>query len=274
MLSLEQNGFSTGTRSGLRSALKHKPSLAWDARAIAAGPRASGPRWAGVTRVRGMLTMEVAAVTDREHEPATSDSGWALDGSEWDWVEEEYPNGGIRLVFVRGVTPERVIEAFGADPAAARLFSADVTHETLGHPWVRVGRTGEWAFAIDNWYELGIYDEFGQVTRELRDLSTGTELALLEESLSSGYFYYFVDGAEVTSFEPLLSAWRSGSDPDRFVPQMRQMGLNVDPPPDDAELQRDPTIALLDMLTLALGIRLSREVALGPLLTVQPGSAE
>jgi MFS family permease len=63
------------------------------------------------------------------------------------------------------------------------------------------------------------------------------------------------------------------TDPDRFVPQMRQVGLDVEPPPDDADPvpPRSPNIALLDMLTLAPGIRLSRETATGPLLTVRPG---
>lgn len=78
------------------------------------------------------------------------------------------------------------------------------------------------------------------------------------------HFYYFVDGDMVTSFEPLLAHYGSGSGPDRFVPQMRLAGLSVEPPPDDgadqhsdsAGPERDPRIALLEMLTLALGIRL------------------
>jgi Family of unknown function (DUF6461) len=201
------------------------------------------------------------------------------EGAEWtwlqDWLEEEYPDGGIRLTFVRGVTPERVIEAFGADPTAARLFSAEATEETLGHPWVRVGQTGEWVFSLDNWYELKTCGEFGDIVTQFTELSEGTELALLQSTMSSDLFYYVRDGALVTSFEPMLSAWRSGSDPDWFVPQMRLVGLDVDPPSDDDdnEVGRDEAIAVLEMLTLALGIRLSREVAMGPLLTVQPGSA-
>lgn len=51
---------------------------------------------------------------------------------------------------------------------------------------------------------------------------------------------------------------------------MRQVGLRVDPPSDDDdEPQGSPRAALLEMLSLALGIRLSREVVLGSLLTVQ-----
>ena len=87
------------------------------------------------------------------------------------------------------------------------------------------------------------------------------------------YFHYFVDGTEVTAFEPLRAWDRFGTDPDRFLVQMRQVGLDVDPRPVGTELERDPTMELLDMLTVALGIHLPAEVALGPLLTVQRGPA-
>lgn len=184
--------------------------------------------------------------------------------SEWDWMPEEYPDG-VRLLFARGVTPERVIEAFGADPAAAEPLSAEQALETLTS-WVQVGRTGEWAFAIDN-SSLGT-EESGRIARAL---SAGTDLALFETGPNFDHFYYFADGDEVTSFEPLLSQYRDGSDPDRFVPQMRQAGLNVDPPPEDDDNFGDDTrTAVLEMLTLAFGIRLSRDVALGPLRTIQP----
>jgi hypothetical protein len=215
-------------------------------------------------------------MSDREHEPAMSASDWVPEGTEWDWMPEEYPSG-IRLMFVRGVTPEHVIEAFEADPAAALMISAEAALETMSS-WFQVGRAGEWAFAIDNSDKIRTY-EFQQIMREL---SLATDLALFETGPNMDHFYYFVNGDMVTSFEPLLAHYRSGSDPDRFVPQMRLAGLSVEPPPDDradqhsgsAGPERDPRIALLEMLTLALGIRLPREVALGPLCTVQPGPAE
>jgi hypothetical protein len=43
------------------------------------------------------------------------------------------------------------------------------------------------------------------------ELSAGTELALLNSLLSVwGYFHYFVDGIEVTSFEPLSRETATG----------------------------------------------------------------
>ncbi|HSZ48368.1 MAG TPA: DUF6461 domain-containing protein [Streptosporangiaceae bacterium] len=204
-----------------------------------------------------------------DDKPGVSPSGWPPQGSEWDWYQDEYPIG-ISLMLVRGVTPERVIEAYGANPAEARVLPATRALETLTS-WVRVGRAGEWTFAFDDSH-IGLEDFEQRIAREL---SAGTDLVLFESNPNITYFWYYADGTEVTSFEPLLSTWRGGSDPDRFLPQMRQAGLNVEPPPDDddSEPERNPAIALLDMLTLALGIRLSGEVALGPLLTVRPGLA-
>jgi hypothetical protein len=202
--------------------------------------------------------------------PAASGAGRIPEGSDWDWFGEAYPFG-IDLMFARNIEPERVIEALGADSAAARMLSAEAAVETLGYSWVRAGRTGEWAFAM------------GAASLSMQDyeqaaigLSAGTELVLFLAGMELDYFLYLADGITVTSFEPLMSAWRDGADPDRFVPQMRQVGLGVDPSADDDEPGREPspTIALLEMLTLALGIRLSRGTAMGPLLTAHPGGKE
>ena len=239
-------------------------------RGVAMGPLLTvEPGPAAPERTGPGATAETAATTGPDNGSAASGPSQVPGGSEWDWIDEDCPNA-IRLMFVRGVTPERVIGAFGADPADAQLLTADVAHETaalLSRPSVRVGRTGEWAFAIDDWHEAR---DFQRVAREL---SAGTDLALFDEGLTSDSpdFSYLVDGAEMTGFEPWLAHERRGSDPDRFVPQMQQAGLIAAPHP-NAELQDIPRVALLEMLTLALGIRLSRSVAMGPLLTAEPGS--
>jgi len=181
----------------------------------------------------------------------------------WDWMLEEYPDG-IRLLLARGVTPERILEAFGADPGSARPLSAEQALETLDS-WVQVGQVGEWGFVIDN--------SFLDITESepiARGLSAGTDVALVETGPNFDHFYYFADGTEVTSFEPLLSYYRGGADPDRFVPQMREAGLAVEPPDEDAEGEAGPRLAVLEMLTLAFGIRVPRDVATGPLLTASP----
>ena len=96
-------------------------------------------------------------------------------------------------------------------------------------------------------------------------LSAGTEAVLVTRAEALSYFRYYVDGAEITAFEPLFAWDRDGIDPDRFLPYMRQAGMRLD----DDDAIKDPVIAVLEMVTLALGIRLSGDVALGPLLTAQ-----
>jgi hypothetical protein len=194
----------------------------------------------------------------------------------WDWVL----SGGIEiggcLMFARGASPDRVIEAFGMDPTAAQVLPAsraytalrlpvwDDTARTI-HPWVRAGRSGEWAFAIDQ----SALDIVGYHSRIARALSAGTDLVMFEWTQTIDYFHYLVDGTEVTSFEPLRAWDRSGTEPDRFLREMRQSGLSADPLAGTTSVDRDPRIALLEMLTLTLGIRLPADIALGPLLTVQ-----
>jgi len=43
----------------------------------------------------------VAKLTDRNQKPAASGSGRMPEGSDWDWMAEEYPIG-FRLMFVSG----------------------------------------------------------------------------------------------------------------------------------------------------------------------------
>jgi hypothetical protein len=201
--------------------------------------------------------------------------------SEWDWIEEGDLEILGSLTFARGASPEDVITAYGMDPAGTQLLPAARAHEALLfpvlndeldviHPWIRAGKAGEWAFAIDDG-SVGMPSYQQEVVLAL---SRGTDAAWFSWNPKIDYFHYFVDGTEVTAFEPLLAEWRRGSDPDRFLAQMRQAGLDPDPLRDGASprpVTRSPRICLLEMLTLALGIRLPREVALGPLLTVQRG---
>jgi hypothetical protein len=186
----------------------------------------------------------------------------------WDWVTAEYEFAG--LIFARGSKPERLIEVFGADPSAALPLTAEATYQTFGYPWVRVGQAGKWAFAIDD----GSVDLEGPAL----ELSADAEVARFDLGVNLDYFYFYVGGVVVTAFEPLMAFDRWGTDPDRFLSSMRQAGLDVDPPPDTddgaGDLEQDLRIALLSMLTLALGIKVPREVGLGQLLSFQSAEPE
>lgn len=180
--------------------------------------------------------------------------------SEWDWFSDpDYP---MNALFARGVTPDRIVEALGVAPSDARRLTQRAARKDPGVPWVRVGQAGEWAFAFDN--GCAGPAEFQRIAL---DLSAGTEAVAFDTGYPSGYFRYYTDGTLVTSFEPRHPWDRTGTDPDRFLPVIPQVGLRRD---DDDEDYRDPAISLLEMLSLTLGIRLSRKEATGPLLTMRP----
>lgn len=194
--------------------------------------------------------------------------------SDWDWIKPDEVDSGGDLIFARDVAPERVIEALGSDPADAQVLPVSRIDEVLPYPvfdelygiyypCVRVGQAGEWTFA----HAVTSMDLL-EAKRDARELSRAGAAALLAWNIKVDSFHYFEGGAELTWFDPIRSYDRLGSDPDRFVPQMRQVGMRVDPR-DRRELFRDPRIAVLEMLTAAFGIRVTREMAQGPLLTFQ-----
>jgi Family of unknown function (DUF6461) len=164
------------------------------------------------------------------------------------------------LIFVRGGRPEQVIEAFGADLGSARMLSAAQLNKGLlfpvfdreaniVRPWLRVGRTGEWAFGIDQTGPdvPGFYRDVG-----LR-LSAGSEaVVVLWTAKPTTDVEYMADGELVTSFDPEMAADRTGSEPDRFLREMREAGLIIESPapwppgrqPDRAGRQ-EPDVSLI-----------------------------
>jgi hypothetical protein len=191
---------------------------------------------------------------------------------DWDWVYETALGAiGGTFTFARGASPEQMMTAFGMNPARARLVPASDVAQALHdpdwlrteppeHPWIRVGVAGEWGFALD---------ESSAGYGGYEDAPAGTEAVLLTHTQTIDDFRYADDGTLVTSFEPGMLD-RYGTEPDRFVEQMRQVGLPTTISDDRAV---DPMIALLQMLTVALGIWIPRDLALGPLLTVQRETA-
>jgi hypothetical protein len=195
---------------------------------------------------------------------------------DWEWVEETALAIGGSFTLARGASPEQIMTAFGMNPAKARLVPASDVAQALHdpdwlrteppeHPWIRVGVAGEWGFALDE--SMAGYG--GYEHNAVGALAAGTEVVLFTHTQTIDDFAYWDDGTLVTTFEPGRLDWY-GTEPDRFVEQMRQVGLPATISDDRAV---DPMIALLQMLTVALGIWVPRDLALGPLLTVQRETA-
>jgi len=182
---------------------------------------------------------------------------------EWDWLERNGLRLICALIFARDVTQDQVFEAFDLDPASARM------QERVFDPYrsrVRVGQLGGWTFAIDEQMESLHLALHGKNVG--KRLSAGTEVAVVSWTPKpTEDFEYWADGTLVTSFEPYRAFDRFGSEPDRFLREMRQVGM-VTEADDAAEGPEDDLIAALDLATVALGIRLPEQVVIGPLATV------
>jgi hypothetical protein len=86
---------------------------------------------------------------------------------------------------------------------------------------------------LDGWtvlFEPGGY----QGSHLVAALSQGTEaISVLRHDYSSPSFEYAVDGTVVVRFDPAYPADRHGSDPDRLVPMMREVGFATQDRSDD-----------------------------------------
>jgi hypothetical protein len=181
--------------------------------------------------------------------------------SPWTWVQDVY-SLGFRLSFFEGRDPGEVLGAFGA-AGAEPLTKRGAVDEFGFDRVVRVGEAGGWGFAVE---EFG-----GDHRRQLRVLSAGgraVSVTRVESADSS--FEYVEDGVEACVFEPLFPGRRRGRDADRFLDEMRLVGLD---PAGGIDLDRfSPAVAALDLVTELFGIRLDAAAVAGPLLTAEPGS--
>lgn len=197
--------------------------------------------------------------------PDENDQG----SSGWDWLAGSGLGLGCALIFARDVEQDEMFEAFSLDPTSARM------DEWVFDPHrarVRVGRMGEWTFAIDE--HMISLDLAIHAKNVARWLSPGTEVVTIDWTPKpTESFEYWADGVQVTKLEPYRAFDRIGSDPDRFLREMRQVGM-VTEQDDDADGPGNPLAAALNLATLALGIRLSEEVAMGPLATVTLADAD
>jgi hypothetical protein len=208
-------------------------------------------------------------VADDEVQP-----GWR----RWGWVRRAF-DPGTSLVFARNATPEQVVRGFRLDPAAGRVITGqqaarmdwgvirDLSGNVLPCPFVRAGRSGDWAFAVDQSY-LSLHSAI-QGHDVIATLSTRSEaVEVLWTPKPNESVEYYAAGEQILTFEP-YRAWDRAPDRDRFVSEMRQAGLHTEPPSEEAVgAHVDVLIAALEMLTITLGIGLTEDLIDGPLLTV------
>lgn len=196
------------------------------------------------------------------------DALWAAAG-DWDWMQDHRDLGVLGCwTFVRDRTPAQAMAAFGMDPATARMLTFDESFPAFSGrkdqqgntlPWARFGTFGEWTFALE--FESRLGHTRGGVDRSLL---IGTQAAHVWWSVEECEVGFSEDGRGVVAFEPCMEWSLVGTEPDRFAPQMRELGIMPCPDLGDCPPR---VIHMLAFLTAIADIRLSEEVALGPLLT-------
>jgi hypothetical protein len=178
------------------------------------------------------------------------------------------------LTFVRGLEEAEALRRLGAHEESIRPLSyRELTDEGLFPHTVLAGRLDGWVVIIErNGSEAMELDA-------LRALSAGTEfVSVFRHDYANDLFAYAIDGEVLTSFDPRKPGWRYGSDPDRLLDTMREVGFdptyvpgNYVPHDEDDENEEfnidRPTVDGALMLAARLtGVVLSQRVLNGPLL--------
>ncbi|MEU8382453.1 DUF6461 domain-containing protein [Streptosporangium sp. NPDC048865] len=149
------------------------------------------------------------------------------------WFVETYEKESdlVGVTFVRGLSPEEVLRRIGAVPG-------DISRE-----WVVE------AYAADGGAVLVDYHCY----KPPPALSRGTETANLVTGVTVDEdFAYSVDGVVVTGFAPFFPGDREGSDPDRLLAHMRDLGM----PLEEEEFRdtRTPTLLAVALAARATGV--------------------
>ncbi|MEV1172403.1 DUF6461 domain-containing protein [Nonomuraea sp. NPDC049784] len=145
------------------------------------------------------------------------------------------------VAFFRGLDPAEVVRRFsrGEDSGQESDFdgldakASEFVNETAGGNgggYVGVFQAGEWCVAVEPYGWMVTLHEV--VTK----LSRGCEvLAVTRHDYAAEHsFAYAIDGTIVTGYWPRYPYERYGSDPDRLNAFMRELGMGLDEPEDDA----------------------------------------
>ncbi|MET9336505.1 DUF6461 domain-containing protein [Nonomuraea sp. NPDC003804] len=133
--------------------------------------------------------------------------------------------------FVRDLSPEEVLRRFGVDETTMEEVAFDELDERSAESmrddaagYIGAAKVGDWAVVVEpgGWQIAVDPETYARV-------SQGTEVvSVCCHNYASDTFAYIVDGTPVVWFDPMLPDARSGSDPDRFVEEMRELGLDPD----------------------------------------------
>jgi hypothetical protein len=172
------------------------------------------------------------------------------------------------LTFVKQVDVTEALRRMGGlfDTIAMRTPAEIEDLHTFddGYPEVAAAMSlGDWTLVVEpNGYQglhlVGV-------------LSSGTEaVSVLRHDYSSPKVAYAVDGGVVTEFDPTFPGSRWGSDPDRLVPQMLDVGFTVEDNEDDEDFDmfENDTARSLRLVERLTGVLPTLEALTAPMTSV------
>nr|WP_062341179.1 DUF6461 domain-containing protein [Herbidospora sakaeratensis] len=160
----------------------------------------------------------------------------------FEWLAAPESEGVLGSIFtiacVRGLTPAETALRFSRGTDAGQTLDFAALDERAwafasdggeGGGHVGVFQTGEWCVVIEptGWF-CTLYEVLTRLSRGC-EVVTATRHDYAEHS-----FAYAVDGAVVMGYNLMLPYERHGADPDRLNTQMRDLGMTLEKPADDA----------------------------------------
>lgn len=148
------------------------------------------------------------------------------------WLAKHGPCYHVSCVtFARSLSPREALTRLGADSSGIEEVTFDkhqertmqyIDSDNMRTSYVGALETNGWTVLIQLWT-----GSIGLNRLLLRSLSQSTEVVSIYRNVhASDYFVYAVDSEEVTSFDQLVPDTRWGSDPDRLIGKMREVGLS------------------------------------------------
>jgi hypothetical protein len=195
---------------------------------------------------------------------------WHGGGTGLAWLGQgSVDRSSFCVTFVRGLTQEEVLAGFGADPLVAvnrtleQAVAGEASPSESFGPYVRVGRSDGWVFAWEEATHEGTRPEV------LRHVSRRRDAVVARHVLDAfAEFGYAADGEVLSELVTIPPFTRTGTEPDRFLPLLQQVGLDfgtrgerhvAGEMPATSDLQR-----VLAVAELAFGLSLTPQQVEGP----------
>jgi hypothetical protein len=154
---------------------------------------------------------------------------------EFGWLSESGPFYDVSCVsFVRSLSPAEVLTRLGAatsgigeatfEELQEKTMKCIDSDDTMRTSYIGALETDGWIVLIQLWTgSIAINRPL------LRRLSQATEVVSINRNIhATDFFVHTADGELVTWFDLLGPYARTGSDPDRLVDMMREVGLDPD----------------------------------------------